>query len=262
MRSFGLNLTSFTNSSKYRKYVDYILKEELGPLYMGIPGLYKVFFREVKGLKEHNWPRSVEQNNILKWFNNLIKLFLGFAEEYGKLYILILEELKSNLNTNIASQINKEQLRFNPTILILDGKRYIKVMRNNQTKRLILNKPIKRARYIAVYYKGDTSKIPLRKKEGELLRKVIGKEVEDNIYKNVRKGLDIIRATNYKLKDLIMPLRPAGVKISIRKGRSSSRNRLSSKKRSSSYTNAPLPPSKHIYLGSPPLGGRRPITLN
>jgi hypothetical protein len=38
--------------SKYRKYVDNILKEELGPLYIGIPGLYKVFFREVEGLKE------------------------------------------------------------------------------------------------------------------------------------------------------------------------------------------------------------------
>ncbi|XTI82770.1 hypothetical protein V2W45_1464204 [Cenococcum geophilum] len=166
----------------------------------------------------------------------------------------------------------KDLLRFNPTILISDGKRYIKV-------RFILNKPIKRARYIAVYCKGDTSKIPLRKEEGELLRKVIGKEVvnvaryyhhktvyigskEDNIYKNVRKGLDIIKATNYKPEDLIMPLRPARVKISIRKGRSSSRNRSFSRKRSFSYTNAPLPPSKRIYSGSPPLGKRRPITLN
>ena len=41
---------------------------------------------------------------------------------------------------------------------------------------------------------------------------------EDNIYNNIRKGLDIIRAINYKLEDLIMPLRPARVKISIRKG--------------------------------------------
>jgi hypothetical protein len=79
---------------------------------------------------------------------------------------------------------------------------------------------------------------------------------EDNIYNNVYKGLDIIRATNYKLENLIISLRPAGVKISIRKGRSSSR------KRSSSYTNALLPPRKRIYLGSPPKGGRRPITLN
>jgi hypothetical protein len=31
--------------------VDYILKEELGPLYIRIPSLYKVFFREVEGLK-------------------------------------------------------------------------------------------------------------------------------------------------------------------------------------------------------------------
>jgi hypothetical protein len=32
--------------------VDNILKEELGPLYVGIPSLYKVFFRGVEGLKE------------------------------------------------------------------------------------------------------------------------------------------------------------------------------------------------------------------
>jgi ACT domain-containing protein len=41
---------------------------------------------------------------------------------------------------------------------------------------------------------------------------------EDNICNNIHKGLDIIRATNYKLKDLIMPLRLAKVKISVRKG--------------------------------------------
>jgi len=79
---------------------------------------------------------------------------------------------------------------------------------------------------------------------------------EDNIYNNIYKGLDIIKVTNYKLKDLIMPLRLAKVKISVRKGRSSSR------KRSSSYTNALLPPSKCIYLGSPPKGGRCFAILN
>jgi len=84
--------------------VDYVLKEKLGPLYIGIPSLYKVFFKGVEGLKEvsatifrkykegdnplyakggwRNWPKSAEQDNILKWFNNLIKLFLGFIEEY------------------------------------------------------------------------------------------------------------------------------------------------------------------------------------
>jgi len=79
---------------------------------------------------------------------------------------------------------------------------------------------------------------------------------EDNICNNIRKGLDIIRAINYKLEDLIMPLKPARVKISIRKGRSFSRKRLSS------YTNALLPPSKRMCLGSLPKGGRRLVTLN
>ena len=41
---------------------------------------------------------------------------------------------------------------------------------------------------------------------------------EDDICNNIRKGLDITRAINYKLKDLIMPPRPARVKISIKKG--------------------------------------------
>ena len=77
---------------------------------------------------------------------------------------------------------------------------------------------------------------------------------EDNIYNNICKRLDITRATNYKLKDLIMLLRLAGVKI--RKSRSFSKKRLFS------YTNALLPLSKRIYLGFLFKGKRRPITLN
>jgi hypothetical protein len=41
---------------------------------------------------------------------------------------------------------------------------------------------------------------------------------EDNIYNNIYKKLDIIKAINYKLKDLIIPLRSARVKISVKKG--------------------------------------------
>ena len=32
--------------------MDNVLKEELGPLYIGIPSLYKAFFKKVEGLKE------------------------------------------------------------------------------------------------------------------------------------------------------------------------------------------------------------------
>jgi len=173
--------------------------------------------------------------------------------------------------------MNEEQLGFDPTILISDGKRYIKVVRNDQTERLILDELIKRAPCVAgrattcwkAHREGDTSKTPFvikdswqypeREEEGKLLREAMGKEVvnvaryyhhetvyvggrDDDIY-NIRKGLDITRATNYKPEGLMMPPRPARVQISTRKGRSSSR------KRSSSC--AELPPSKRTCSSSP-----------
>jgi hypothetical protein len=46
------NTSSFVNISKYRKYIDNILKVELGSdLYIGVPCFYKVFFEEIKSLK-------------------------------------------------------------------------------------------------------------------------------------------------------------------------------------------------------------------
>jgi len=48
--------------------VDYILKEELGPFYIGIPSLYKAFFREVEGLKEASaavFKKYKEEDNLL-----------------------------------------------------------------------------------------------------------------------------------------------------------------------------------------------------
>jgi hypothetical protein len=79
---------------------------------------------------------------------------------------------------------------------------------------------------------------------------------EDNIYNNIYKGLDIIKAINYKLEDLIIPLRLARVKISVREGQSFNKKRLFS------YTNALLLLSKCIYLGSLLKSKRCLITLN
>ena len=48
--------------------MDYILKEELGPLYMGIPSLYKVFFSKIEGLKEASaavFKKCKEGDNLL-----------------------------------------------------------------------------------------------------------------------------------------------------------------------------------------------------
>ena len=66
---------------------------------------------------------------------------------------------------------------------------------------------------------------------------------QDNNIFNIRKGLDITKAINYKLEGLMMPLRLASIQSGIRKGRSSSR------KRSSSYS-ALLPPGKCLCLTS------------
>ena len=71
---------------------------------MGIPSLYKIFFRGVEGLKEasaavfkkykegdnllyakggqRNWPKGAKEFRVLKWFNKLIILFLDFIKEY------------------------------------------------------------------------------------------------------------------------------------------------------------------------------------
>ncbi|KAJ2890997.1 hypothetical protein MKZ38_001065 [Zalerion maritima] len=39
------------NSSEHRKYEDDILKEELGPMYIGVPSFYETYFGEVPGLE-------------------------------------------------------------------------------------------------------------------------------------------------------------------------------------------------------------------
>ena len=74
--------------SEHRKYIDDILKEKLGPLYIEISGLYKVFFRGVEGFKKvstavfkkykegdnllytksgwHNWPKGIKEYRVLK----------------------------------------------------------------------------------------------------------------------------------------------------------------------------------------------------
>jgi hypothetical protein len=45
------NTSSFANSSEHRKYVDDVLKEELGPMHVGIPGFFEAIFEGVTGLE-------------------------------------------------------------------------------------------------------------------------------------------------------------------------------------------------------------------
>jgi len=183
--------------------------------------------------------------------------------------------------------LNEEQLGFDPTIITAGDKRYIKIERNNHAERLIIDKVMKRVPCIAgrattcwkVYREGDESRTPLvvkdswqypeREEEGELLREATDKGVvniaryyhhetvrvggqDDDIRVNVRRGLDITEAKNYKLESSMPPPSTTGRYIS-RKGRSSS---AAGRKRSSSCTDALLPPSKRTCSSSPVKGER------
>ena len=415
------NTSSFVNSSEHRKYVDDVLKEELGLLHVGIPGFYEAFFGRVEGLEARGtavfkkckegdnplyaekggwrgWPEGAKESQVLEWFDKLIRSLLGFAKEHGSApkiqrrlvehtqqplqgstadrkldigivddltagkscqchwsHILVPGELKSNPNTDIPSKawldlgryvrevfaaqdtrrfvlgftlcgpimrlwefdrvggiasspfdinkdglqfvsamlgylwMNEEQLGFDPTILTSDGIRYIEVVRNEQTERLVLDGLMKRAHCVAgratncwkAHREGDSSKRPLvikdswqypeREEEGALLREATEKGVvniaryyhhqtvcvggQDDDICNIRKGLDITTATNYKPESLIHP-GAAGVQASTRKGRSASR------KRSSTYTDATLPPRKRTCSSSPTKGGKHPMIQN
>ena len=128
---------------------------------------------------------------------------------------------------------------------------------------------------------GDSSKKPLvikdswqypeREEEGALLREATEKGVvnvaryyhhqtvcadgQDDDICNIRKGLDVTTAINYKSESLIH-LGAAEVQASTRKGQSASR------KRSSANTDATLPPRKRTRQSSPTKGGKHPTIQN
>lgn len=96
------NTSSFANSSEQRKYVDKVLKWELGPLYVGVHRFREAFFGQVEGLETASqavfekckegsdplfgskgwskWPADPNESDVLAWFNSLIPKL----EEYAK----------------------------------------------------------------------------------------------------------------------------------------------------------------------------------
>lgn len=181
--------------------------------------------------------------------------------------------------------INEEDLGFDPTIKTANDERFIEIERNGSTERLIIDEVMQRAPCVAsrattcwkAHREGhpqtpliikDSWQYPERDEEGELLYQATGKGVvnvaryyhhetvqirgtEDDVRNNVRRGLDITRATNYRPE---RPLPPSSTIAAgaLRKGRSSS---ATSKKRSSSQTGAALPPSKRPCSVSPTKAG-------
>ena len=135
--------------------------------------------------------------------------------------------------------MNKEQLGFDPTIVTVGDKRYIEIEQRSKKERLVIDKAIKRVPCIAgrattcwkVYDEKDPStplvvkdswQYPEREEEGELLREATDKRVvnvaryfhhetvrvggqDDNVLANIREGLDVTKATNYKPEDQMQP---------------------------------------------------------
>ncbi|KAI0599143.1 hypothetical protein F4775DRAFT_128571 [Biscogniauxia sp. FL1348] len=176
--------------------------------------------------------------------------------------------------------MDETQLGFDPTIITSDGKRYIEIDRNGHRERLVIDAAIRRAPCIAgratTCWKAHSENDPgtplvikdswqytEREEEGELLQEVTNKNVvnvgryyhhytvqvrgtDDDIRSNVRKGLDITTAENYRAQRSTIP-RTSTVTIDSREGRSTTPGQ----KRSASQMDAPLPPSKRSCSESP-----------
>lgn len=182
--------------------------------------------------------------------------------------------------------MSEEELGFDPTIRTENRDRFIEIERNGSQERVMIDRVMLRARCIAgrattcwrAHPEGhpetllvikDSWQYPERDEEGEMLREVTNKGVvnvaryyhhetvrvggtDDDIRNNVRQGLDMATALNYR------PGRPAQPsKVTAegpRKARSST-----SRKRPSSQTDSALPPSKRSCSASPTKAANVPL---
>src|SRR5690606_22630924 len=170
--------------------------------------------------------------------------------------------------------MSEEELGFDPTITSEGDQRFVTINRNGQTERLLIDKLMKRAPCIAgrattcwKAYREDDLQKPLvvkdswqyteREEEGDLLKEATDKGVVnvaqyyhhetvfvrdkvDDVRNNVRGGLDITEARNYRQERSLHLSSTSSTRASTtRKGRSSS---TAGVKRSSSEAGASLPP--------------------
>ncbi|KAE8145874.1 hypothetical protein BDV25DRAFT_133403 [Aspergillus avenaceus] len=185
--------------------------------------------------------------------------------------------------------MNQAECGFDPTIIAKDGRRFIEIEQNGQVQRLVLEKLMKRAPCIAgrattcwkahreedpgvPFVVKDSWQYTERDEEGDLLQEATERGVVnvaryyhhatvcvhgkiDDAQDNVRGGLDIRTASNYRPKRLALST-GTGVADALRNGRNNAR---SSVKRSSSQAGASLPPSKRSCSASPTKASNNPL---
>ncbi|KAL7957400.1 hypothetical protein V8C34DRAFT_325171 [Trichoderma compactum] len=147
------NTSSFVNSSEYRQDVDRVLKMELGPLYIVIPGFHEAFFGCVPDLQTASeavfkkcldgnqplfqegwvgWPRDANQDEVLTWFTDISEKLAEFAggtpeknSRHHWLQILIPGELKSNPSADTVSKAPLDLGRYAREVLAAqDARRF------------------------------------------------------------------------------------------------------------------------------------------
>ncbi|KAI0455166.1 hypothetical protein F5B21DRAFT_524084 [Xylaria acuta] len=154
-------------------------------------------------------------------------------------------------------------LGFDPTVMELDHQQYIDIQLDGTTERLMIDDCIRRTPGIPLVIK-DSWQFPEREDEGKMLQKATKKGVinvaryyshatvrigdnDDDIQGNVRKGLDVTKASNYGQE---RPARSSQLRISS-----------TGSKRSASQVGAPLPLGKRSRSGSvsPTKPGGQPL---
>ncbi|KAB5549392.1 hypothetical protein GE09DRAFT_172646 [Coniochaeta sp. 2T2.1] len=94
------NTSSFANSSEHRKHVDDLLKEELGPMYVGLRNFHDTYFGDVADLEAASetffkqcvggndplfhggwkgWPKDANQDDVLSWFEDFSEKLAAFG---------------------------------------------------------------------------------------------------------------------------------------------------------------------------------------
>ncbi|KAI5927512.1 serine/threonine-protein kinase Sgk2 [Camillea tinctor] len=183
--------------------------------------------------------------------------------------------------------MSEAELGFDPTIKSANGKQYIEIERDGAQERIILDEVMLRTRCIVgrattcwkAHRDGhpqmplvvkDSWQYPERDEEGAMLleattQKVVNvarhyhhetvqvHDADDDIRNNVRRALDVTTGTkHWPGRSRPPPLQSAVTSAASRGGRSSNRKSISGNKRSSSQTDASLPPSKrHMPSASP-----------
>ncbi|KAI0838489.1 hypothetical protein F5Y06DRAFT_268211 [Hypoxylon sp. FL0890] len=99
------NTSSFANSSEHRKYLDAVLKEELGTMYVGLRGFHETFFGDVAGLQAASevvfakcredsnllfdndgwvgWPPQAKEKDVLNWFQDIVLQLSQLAQGHS-----------------------------------------------------------------------------------------------------------------------------------------------------------------------------------